>query len=111
MALNLLLSEGYNLCSSNFLFTYLFSGGSNTTDSAAPTFPPKLSLEKVKATVIFTFQVWNTSSKIKEKTENRKNALYLYAVINLSVKVTRVMREEKVPVDRCDLAFISYIFI
>lgn len=72
MGLNLLLSEGYNLCSSNFLFTYLFSGGSNTTDSAAPTFPPKLSLEKVKATVIFTFQVWNTSSKIKEKTENKQ---------------------------------------
>lgn len=72
MAFNQLLSEGYNLCSPIFLFTYSFSSGSNTTDSAAPIFPPKLSLEKAKATVICTFQVLNTSSKIKEKTENKQ---------------------------------------
>lgn len=77
MAFNQLLSEGYNLWSPNFSFTYLFSSGSNTTDSAAPIFPHKLNLEKVKATVICIFQVWNTSSEIKKKTEDKQKELPL----------------------------------
>lgn len=71
MAFNGLLSERYNLCCPNFLFTYLFSSGPRIADSAAPVLPD-LSLEKVKAAVICTFQVWNTSSKIKKKTENKQ---------------------------------------
>lgn len=72
MAFNGLLSEGYNLCSPNFLFTYLFSSWSSITDSAAPILLLELSLEKVKAAVICTFQIWNASSKIKKKTENKQ---------------------------------------
>lgn len=95
------------MCSPNILFTYLFSSGSNTTASV---FPLKLSLEKVKATVPFRYERLPLKLKRKQKT-NKKNPLYLYGEINLSVKVIRVMREAKVPVDRCDLAFISHIFI
>lgn len=77
MAFNRPLSEGYNFCSPNFLFTYLFSGGSSVTDSVVHILPPELSLEKVKSTVICTFQIGNTSSKIKKKTENKQKELPL----------------------------------
>lgn len=52
--------------------TYLFSNGSNATDSTVHILPAGLRSERVKVAVICTFQIGSISSKIKEKTENKQ---------------------------------------